>query len=210
MERCCLSHDTDNPERAWNLGNWPQNKLGSKASDYGSAPLCVFISYLHSFSLTWSQNPGMHLFISKLKNNKWKNAIKEESAPKTLLPSMWIPQQTNLCKSLRNVSCPMGLKSPQEGCWDMGWGTPFHHFCAEYFSMFSSKSCAYQNFFSQPKSSSFSCFRARRKPGCPWSVNLSLEVQPCCGLGCSKLSTIQRIMESFQLEKPSKIIESNH
>lgn len=29
-------------------------------------------------------------------------------------------------------------------------------------------------------------------------------------LGCSNLSAIQRTMESFQLEKPSKIIESNH
>lgn len=91
----CLSHDTDNPERAWNLGNLPQNKPGSKASACGSAPLCVFISYLHSFSLTWSQTPGMHLFISKLKNNKRKNAIKEETAPKPPLPSMWILQEMN-------------------------------------------------------------------------------------------------------------------
>lgn len=31
----------------------------------------------------------------------------------------------------------------------MGWGTPFHHFCAEEFFMFSNKSCACQIFILQ-------------------------------------------------------------
>lgn len=97
--------------KAWNLENLPQNKPGSKAPVCGSAPLCVFISYLHSFSLMWSQAPGMHLFISKLKNNEWKNAIKEETALKPPLPSMWILQEMN----------PLHSSGNHWGMWAVPW-----------------------------------------------------------------------------------------
>lgn len=42
------------------------------------------------------------LFISRVKNNKQKNAIKKEIASKPLLPSMWILQETNTCHSSAN------------------------------------------------------------------------------------------------------------